>query len=427
MKKIIYGAIASCCMLAACQTLPEAPEVMSEATSAEQVVFTANLGPQSKTYLQAYGNSYKTLWDANDKIIIWDADAMYNGSENYEVCTLGSGAGTTSAEFYATIQADSYVAIYTRDYFYPQDGYPHLYLPVDQYTRYVDGYNISNYAYPMVAVSDTRTLDFQNLCSMIKLSITGSGEYLQRIRVIARNGEPMAGEVHLTQIADQDLFDFVEDGYVSYVDLSCYETLSSDPVDCFITVPAQTYADGFDIVLYTDQGEMVVTTSPSIEILRSRHYDMDLEFVSESLPIYGSYTACGQSYWDGDVSWELTLHEDASNPSIVWFDNLFQVDSWVDPTTRFYGIVDKANMTIAIPFGQTSEYLHNRDDETSYIMLLGLDSDLNYYESGYLYVDIINNDYGLSLDFGSEYGFWFIVPNYGNLSVMLPGIMAYKN
>ena len=100
MKKILFGAVAAMIALAACDTirpLDNHAEVQSEAVLSvtDSVVFTASIGPQSKTYLEYNGYSYKTLWAEGDRILIWDADCLYEEEpQNYGYCTLKTGAGT---------------------------------------------------------------------------------------------------------------------------------------------------------------------------------------------------------------------------------------------------------------------------------------------------------------------------------------------
>ena len=47
----------------------------------------------------------------------------------------------------------------------------------------------------MIAVSDTKDFEFQNLCSILKVSLTGDGEKLAAIHVISKANEALAGGV----------------------------------------------------------------------------------------------------------------------------------------------------------------------------------------------------------------------------------------
>jgi hypothetical protein len=246
------------------------------------VLFTASLGVQSKTYLEYDGYKYKTLWDATDNILVWDADcfATDNYDGFYESCNLKSGAGTTQATFAGTLEADSYVALYAYEYYYPYNGYPAINLPAYQGTTYVNGEtNISPYFWPMIAVSDTKDFEFHNLCSILKLSLTGDGEKLSAIHVTSKGNEALAGDFYIN-----DAYELVP--YVNAsirLAYSCNFILSSEPVDCYIVVPAQYYSQGLSFTILTDRGNMEVSTG-ELTTERSRFYDVPIEVEPVPMP-----------------------------------------------------------------------------------------------------------------------------------------------
>ncbi len=137
--------------------------------------------------------------------------------------------------------------------------------------------------------------------------------------------------------------------------------------------------------------------------------------------ILGEYTASGVSYWDGPITWTMTLKKDPTDDSKVWFDNIFGNASWAGDDTMFYGVVSPDKTTITIPLGQTSEYTYSNGKP---LILLGLTSDLYGYDSGNVIVTI--KDEGKNLDFGKEYGFWVQIIDTGNIAIVLPGITATK-
>ncbi len=137
--------------------------------------------------------------------------------------------------------------------------------------------------------------------------------------------------------------------------------------------------------------------------------------------ILGEYTASGVSYWDGPITWTMTLKKDPADDSKVWFDNIFGDSGWAGDDTMFYGVVSQDKTTITIPLGQTSEYTYSNGKP---LILLGLTSDLYGYDSGNVIVTI--KDDGKNLDFGKEYGFWVQIVDTGNIAIVLPGITATK-
>ena len=140
--------------------------------------------------------------------------------------------------------------------------------------------------------------------------------------------------------------------------------------------------------------------------------------------ILGDFTASGIDYWDGPSSWTITIHKDAEDDHKVWFDNLYNNTGWIDPRTRFYGVVNDEKTVINIPFGQESEYKYSNGMP---LILLGLDADLYGHDTGSMDVAITVDGANVSLDFGDEFGFWVQIKDTGNLGIIRPGITAVKN
>jgi hypothetical protein len=137
----------------------------------------------------------------------------------------------------------------------------------------------------------------------------------------------------------------------------------------------------------------------------------------------GSYTATGVNYWNGPTTWTMTFYKDAEDDHKVWIDNLFEKADWAAEDTRYYGIVSDDNTTLNIPFGQTSEYTYSNGKP---LTLLGFDGS-NGYDTGSVDVKIIVDGTKVSLDFGTEWGFWIWIEDAGNLNIVKPGIAAEKN
>ena len=137
----------------------------------------------------------------------------------------------------------------------------------------------------------------------------------------------------------------------------------------------------------------------------------------------GAYTATGVNYWNGPTTWTMTFYKDAEDDHKVWIDNLFEKASWAAEDTRYYGIVSDDNTTLNIPFGQTSEYKYSNGKP---VTLLGFDGS-NGYDTGSVDVKIIIDGAKVTLDFGTEWGFWVWIEGAGNLNIVKPGITAVKN
>ena len=137
----------------------------------------------------------------------------------------------------------------------------------------------------------------------------------------------------------------------------------------------------------------------------------------------GSYTATGVNYWNGPTTWTMTFYKDAEDDHKVWIDNLFEKEGWAGDDTRYYGIVSDDNTTLNIPFGQTSEYKYSNGKP---ITLLGFDGE-DGYDTGSVDAKIIIDGAKVTIDFGTEWGFWVWIEGAGNLNIVSPGITAVKN
>ena len=338
MKRIfMILAAAAGFMMAACDTVEQAgnDDSYDDVAPKDSLVFNATFDTQTKTYMNynSYYGSYELLWAPEDEILIWDGESLEGDNPQYEFCTLMSGAGTSGAEFVGTLDADTYLALYAWNYDWPYEGYPCIYYAASQYlTR--EG-NIDDYTLPMIAVSDSRTLHFENVASVLKISVTGNGEKLSRITVYSKDDTPVSGWAILGFDANNNyepvhrFLDGVEDSPVySYTDLYCYEyELSSDPLECYIVVPAQEWEEGLGVRFQTDDGRiMEVSTAAGIETKRSQVHEIPVvEFEGEEISIddiLGEYSASGEDYYEKYDSWTTTIYKDGSVDNRVWISGL---------------------------------------------------------------------------------------------------------
>lgn len=140
----------------------------------------------------------------------------------------------------------------------------------------------------------------------------------------------------------------------------------------------------------------------------------------------GAYTATGvnaTTETPTPCTWTMTFYKDAEDDHKVWIDNLFQVDGWAAEDTRYYGIVNNDHTSLNIPFGQESEYKYQNGNP---LTLRGFDGE-NGYETGSVDVAIVQDGDKVTLDFGTEWGFWVLIKGAGTLNAVYPGIKAVKN
>ena len=274
--------MAAMALLSACENLqvqePDTQASVSASVSGgasdNQVIFTASLGVDTKTYLEWDGQVYKTLWSEDDYIYVYDLN-----TGNREYCALVDGAGTTTAKFAGTLESENYLAIYGNINFYGEedcDMWLSSYIGCSVYYG-EDGersYRWDNRAFPMVAKSTSTSFSFQNICSVLNLSLTGDeSQYVEYICLSSNNEDVhMSGEGSLDLSQSEPLFAFKDEyGCQDYVEYSLWTSLSYRPVNVFVVLPAQTYYGGFTVrITMNDGSEREYVITEDIEMRRSR-------------------------------------------------------------------------------------------------------------------------------------------------------------
>ena len=125
--------------------------------------------PETKTMLSELRDGrYYPLWAENDSIAVFTATGQRPAP-----FILSSGAGETSGIFEGPRSGDRYVALFPFDSQAQwEDNTLSFRIPEKQ------SYHSNSFAlngFPMIAVSESGDLQFKNLCSVMRLSLTGSG------------------------------------------------------------------------------------------------------------------------------------------------------------------------------------------------------------------------------------------------------------
>jgi len=220
---------------------------------------------ETKTHLSGPDNNiYKTLWSEDDAI------GVFAGSSNVSEFKLTSGAGTNSGEFRGTIPSGNKIAVYPYSICESIKGSRvSVVLPEEQ--TYKEG-NIPDGAYPMVAAGGESTLKFRNLCSVLKISMTGS----LTVNYISFSANDSKLKVSGKAVIDADTespdLTISEDGS-SFVKLVCPAvSLSGEATEFFIVVPARKYTGGFSLMIGTDKGLVLKTIESDVTLKRSELY-----------------------------------------------------------------------------------------------------------------------------------------------------------
>ena len=314
-RKLIGMAIAAGAMLSACQTL-ENPTEFDAPVQDNATIFTADLGPQTKTYLDfdAESGVYKTKWADGDGIIILASQSdstTFTGAYGY----LVDGIGTTSGKFASNISGEHYLAFYgyRSNASNLAKGEILPFFLEEQYSRQsadstgVSGVekSFSDYAFPMYAESDSTVFQFKNLGGILKMSLTGT-DYISSIYITSNSGVKMSGGSRIimndnggftTEMVDSLSSDFVR--YVLNAKLS-----ETEATDCYIVLPPQTYTGGITIKINSVSGQMIKTISSDFTLERSQIRAIPaFEYRNEvtySWGLVGSMTA-----WSEDIPMEF--------------------------------------------------------------------------------------------------------------------------
>ena len=317
MKKILTGAaLAAMALLTSCNSLELPQEPVASGASggvSEQTYFTATLAPDTKVHLQYKDGVYKTYWDEGDRIYVCNDD-----TGEVETCVLVEGAGTSTGKFAGSIQARNYTA------FYSYDSQPWK-NDDDSYGMTLQN-NRSGFCDYMMARSTTKTFSFKNICSYLKLNVSGNGEILYNIEIRSNDDSaPLCGVAKILESNGEPGLYFDSDN--QYFDntslyVSVYEYLGSSPYECVVAIPAQTYHRGLTVTLNTESRSEEFRVDGDIEMRRSHIRNLNLNLSEGGAP---------QENWviemtrDGGNSWSVTQNLEYRD-GFFFFDDLYVYD-----------------------------------------------------------------------------------------------------
>ncbi|MGM9788274.1 MAG: hypothetical protein ACI3ZF_05155 [Candidatus Cryptobacteroides sp.] len=270
MKKFLLGTAVLCAgLLSACQALEQAPVQVEE--ELESTVFTAYLATETKTYMDydAEAKVYKNFWSASDNITIVGLDED-NNMISRQIAYLLSGENTNKAKFSAAIQADKYIAYYG---YASNEGDAVTFKIQDFQSLRENGESYQDYFYPMYASGDDTNLTFKNLCSVLKLEISGN-TYLDNVVFTPNNPEIYAAgfaDLSLDGTGNPSL-SIRPDSTASH-SITYYirkELVEDEVQNCYIVLPAQTYTDGFTLTFNGNEGSQTKVFTQDVTFERSQ-------------------------------------------------------------------------------------------------------------------------------------------------------------
>jgi len=290
MKKTLFFAAMMVAAMSSCNMEPEFPvdDNTGEVPAAAFTATTESAG--TRTSLSGSDSEgFEVLWSSGDAITIVDAASNVGV---YATTSTGShGVFTKTGGEEATVAG--YSAYYPSTIY--NGGTPAL--PAE--SEYAEN-NIS--AAPMYAASSTRSLDFKNLCGIVRLNVstTRSGKKVSSISLKADQG--MSGPFTVSDNAA------VVSG-TGGVTLNCPEAVAigGTATQFMFAVPAGTYTNLKITVVAEDGSAQTRTSKKGIVINRSSITDISLNFGNLSATS-GSAEAIGGArqwvqLWPGGPKW----------------------------------------------------------------------------------------------------------------------------
>ena len=270
--------------------------------------------PETKTQLGAPGSDgvYYPFWSEKDDLAVY-ADGV-NTPDTY---VLSQGAGTARGIFKGSIYGERMVAVYPSSIKAEEglkDDVLHLDLPYEQF--YEEG-SFGKEAFPMLAVTTDGELSFKNLCSVIKLSLTGNETVSE---IWFSSYVPVSGKasVRTDYTGEPELVveGGTEDSY--YVCLTANVQLDPEvPTDFFLVVPPGTYSGGFYIDIYTSHGWVARENTNDVVLERSKFYTIPAFVCEGSDEEDPSVVPSNQIKYKVSNNTKLTFAEDAFDRNIV--------------------------------------------------------------------------------------------------------------
>ena len=296
MKKL-FTILCTLLWLASCQQV----EPLLEPEKVNGPEFSAQIeafGSDTKTAL-AYGNS--VVWSAGDQLAIFQGESV---ADKYQVKSdrvgttsgvfeiVANGVGTPAATFkinvavypYAEAQVCAPVTENGAAVSYRITG---LTVPsVQTYTTdsFADG------SFPMAAMSDgldNHTLNFKNLCGVLKLQLKGTVK-VKTIELKGNGNEKLSGEATVEVYPDTVPAILMSDDASSVVTLDCGDGIqlyNDVATDFYIAVPPTAFENGFVVTVIDIMGAKdEIKTSKANPVRRSYIHTMPVVAVDTAFP-----------------------------------------------------------------------------------------------------------------------------------------------
>lgn len=276
----------------------------------EQVVFTADLGSGTKTYLEYEDGVYKTRWNNGDQIFVLATNDA-EGTWWYDTANIIEGVGTSTAKFAAGshVKGENYYAFYGAAYYNSEGVFSPILQEYQHGPHYYNeegtaewGNNIDGFSFPMYAESTSTNFAFKNLCSILKVDLVGT-DYIDNIVFTPNDTSiPVAGITDMIFTDNGPELTFRNDSTSIYrVCFYVRQTLNeTTPVSCYISIPSQTYYGGFTLTINSNKGSMDVNVPGDETFERSQIRSLPtITYVNQEVNTWG--LVGDQTNWDNDI------------------------------------------------------------------------------------------------------------------------------
>ena len=233
-------------------------------------------------------SAQKTVWTKGDLVsVFYRSDAnqkwQYQGETGERVGDLKRVENATS-----TIKTTKTVVVYpySESYWLNTDTFAiDATLPATQY--YAEGgYGVGNNL--MVSQSEFTQFSLKSVCGWLKLQLTGDGEVVKSIKFRGNNGEQVAGLIYVdTATAEATLASEMggtddnnaggnlvfDDTILTEVVLDCGEgvELGAEATSFYISLPPQTFANGFTVEIECEDYELMTLTTEKELVIERNH------------------------------------------------------------------------------------------------------------------------------------------------------------
>ena len=272
MKKYYILVVAILTIIAAtsCDDNKFVDEVADGSCVTRLTAMTEANNEETRTNLAHYDGFYRMSWEDGDRIAVFADDSDAHIPQQFE---LVSGAGSSIGTFTGYADGGSmFHAVYPFDAAGSmEDGTINLTIAERQQCRTV---GIPQSSMPMYAYGEAGALNFYNLCSILKLNLSGKA-LLKSIIFESNDGRYVSGKCTLSVAGPSD--DAPQISYVGgagseHIILDC-DGMALDgsvPETLYMVVPYGDYLQGFTLTIETYTGSFTKRIDYPVTLERSQ-------------------------------------------------------------------------------------------------------------------------------------------------------------